>query len=120
MWFMQDGAPAHTARRVVAVMDDQFRNRWIGNNSPVVRWPARSPDLNPLDFYAWPTISNMVHTKVYRARQELQEAIVQACRDLSFEANRRAVDAFDHRLTECQLARGGHFEQYNGSNRREQ
>ena len=27
-------------------------NRWIGRRGPIT-WPARSPDLNPLDFNLW-------------------------------------------------------------------
>jgi hypothetical protein len=30
----------------------QFPDRWLGRGSPV-SWPARSPDLNPLDFFLW-------------------------------------------------------------------
>lgn len=51
MWFMQDGHPAHSARQVTALLNNTFNNRWIGNHGPV-HWPARSPDLNPIDFFS--------------------------------------------------------------------
>uniref|UniRef100_A0A2H1VCG6 SFRICE_035028 n=1 Tax=Spodoptera frugiperda TaxID=7108 RepID=A0A2H1VCG6_SPOFR len=41
MWFQQDGCPAHYSRSM-----DRGR-------SGVISWPARSPDLNPLDFFYW-------------------------------------------------------------------
>ena len=47
---MQDGAPAHFARAPREVLDRWFPGRWIGRGG-AVRWPARSPDLTPLDFY---------------------------------------------------------------------
>lgn len=49
-WFQQDGAPAHNARIVTEYLQQQFPGRWMGTNGPVL-WPARSPDLTPLDFF---------------------------------------------------------------------
>jgi hypothetical protein len=50
MWYLHDGAPAHSARGVKNWFDANLENRWIGRNGPVL-WPARSPDLNPCDFF---------------------------------------------------------------------
>ena len=50
MIYQHDGAPPHFFRPVREYLDEVFPNRWIGRNGPV-RWPARSPDLNPLDFF---------------------------------------------------------------------
>jgi hypothetical protein len=43
MWYLHDGAPAHSARGVKNWLDAILENRWIGRNGPVL-WPARSPD----------------------------------------------------------------------------
>lgn len=44
MWFQYDGALSHnSSRRVRHYLNTQFTNSWIG--------PARSLDLNPLDFF---------------------------------------------------------------------
>lgn len=45
----QDGAPAHNSRITTAFINNHF-NTWIGTNG-TIRWPARSPDLTPLDFF---------------------------------------------------------------------
>jgi hypothetical protein len=50
--FHQDGATPHNARMNVAFLNDNFGARWMGTYGPI-RWPARSPDLNPLDFFLW-------------------------------------------------------------------
>ena len=50
MWFKHDGAPAHFSHIVWEAPTGIYHDRWIGRGGPVP-WPARSPDLNPLDFY---------------------------------------------------------------------
>lgn len=50
MWWQQDGAPAHFDRRVRSHLDMYFQERWIGRNG-TIPWPARSPDITPLDFF---------------------------------------------------------------------
>ena len=50
MWFQHDGAPAHNYVAVRRHLDNIFPQRWIGRNRPIP-WPARYPDMSPLDFY---------------------------------------------------------------------
>ncbi|OXU22739.1 hypothetical protein TSAR_012347 [Trichomalopsis sarcophagae] len=49
---MHDGAPAHFAIDVSNHLDNLFPGRWIGRGGPTP-WPARSADLNPLDYFYW-------------------------------------------------------------------
>lgn len=46
--FQQDSAPAHKAKKTI---------EWLKENVPdfidPTEWPASSPDLNPLDYFAW-------------------------------------------------------------------
>jgi hypothetical protein len=50
----QDGAPQHYHFDVRAQLNANLPGRWIGrasdNDSPLLPWPARSPDLTPCDF----------------------------------------------------------------------
>jgi len=55
MFFQQDGAGPHNARIVTTYLNEQFPGRWMGRYGPI-RWPARSPDLNPLDFFFMGTL----------------------------------------------------------------
>lgn len=56
LWFQQDGAPPHYARHVREYLNNIFPNRWIGRRG-FLEWPARSPDLTPLDFFCGDTSS---------------------------------------------------------------
>ncbi|KAJ8935004.1 hypothetical protein NQ318_012656 [Aromia moschata] len=49
IYYQQDGAPAHNARRVRDHLNQTFEDRWIDTYGPV-RWPARSCDITPLIF----------------------------------------------------------------------
>lgn len=50
--FQQDGAPPHYSLPVREYLNNRFPGRWIGRRGPM-EWPARSPDLTPLDFFLW-------------------------------------------------------------------
>lgn len=50
MYFQHDGAPPHISLRACRVLNERYRNRWIGRGGPM-HWPARSPDLTPMDFF---------------------------------------------------------------------
>ncbi|VVC27620.1 Hypothetical protein CINCED_3A024456, partial [Cinara cedri] len=52
LFFQQDGAPPHNAIIVRQQYNEMFGNRWMGTHGPV-KWPPRSPDLTPLDFFLW-------------------------------------------------------------------
>ena len=51
-WFQQDGATAHTAGAARNWLRDRFGQRLISRGAEH-SWPARSPDLTPLDFFLW-------------------------------------------------------------------
>ncbi|KAA6322565.1 MAG: putative transposable element tc3 transposase, partial [Streblomastix strix] len=51
-FYQQDGAPAHYALDNREILDQIFLRRQIGRERPI-KWPARSPDLSPLDFWLW-------------------------------------------------------------------
>ena len=50
MRFTHDGASPHFRRVARQFLNRHFANKWIGRGGPIA-WPARSPDLNPLDFH---------------------------------------------------------------------
>ena len=51
-WFQQDGATAHTSLRAREWLTNQFGNKIISHYMEFP-WPARSPDLSPLDYFLW-------------------------------------------------------------------
>ena len=57
--FQQDGAPPYWALRVRRSLDMRFPGQWIGRGGPIP-WPARSPDVTPLDFFFWGYVKDLV------------------------------------------------------------
>lgn len=47
---MHDDATAHFSRPARQFLNERFPNKWIARGEPI-NWPARSTDLNPLEFY---------------------------------------------------------------------
>lgn len=52
MWFHHDGEPPHNRAIIYHLLNGHFPNKWTGNQG-VVHWPAKSPNLTPLDFALW-------------------------------------------------------------------
>uniref|UniRef100_V5GHS2 Transposable element Tc3 transposase n=3 Tax=Anoplophora glabripennis TaxID=217634 RepID=V5GHS2_ANOGL len=110
-WFMHDGAPAHYSRPVREYLDISFRNRWIGRGSEVP-WPARSPDLNPLDFYFWGNVKSLVYKDVIHTREELW-AKIQESVNIIRDQQRSLFSVrqnFNERIKKCIENNGRHFE----------
>ena len=112
MWYMHDGAPAHFARTSRDSLNVRFPNRWIGRSGPI-HWPARSPDLNPMDFYLWGHLKELVYETEVQRREELWPRIVDGCNKIRhipgiFE---RVRGNLMRRAQACINANGGHFEQ---------
>ncbi|XP_045456076.1 uncharacterized protein LOC123665890 [Melitaea cinxia] len=61
MWYQLDGAPAHSVVSARERLSEMFGQQWIGHHGPS-RWPARSPDLTPMDFFLWGFIKNDVYS----------------------------------------------------------
>ena len=108
-WFQQDGAPAHYARDVRNLLDAVFVNRWIGRRG-TIEWPARSPDLTPLDYFYWGYLKDRVYKTKPRNLVELRERIELESANISPEAIENVVNAFYHRLAYCQEVNGEQFE----------
>jgi len=112
MWFQHDGAPAHYYRGARQVLEDKFPNRWIGRGGPVA-WPARSPDMSPLDFFLWGAMKNMIYETPVESPIELVGRIVTAAEEIAeiptvFQSVRQS---FHERCVKCIEVNGGHFEQ---------
>jgi hypothetical protein len=71
MWFMHDGVPLHFSLVLRAFLNDRYPRQWIGRGGPT-EWPARSPDLNPLDFYMWGHLKSVGYTTPVSDVMELQ------------------------------------------------
>lgn len=110
LWFQHDGAPPHNTRAVCEFLNQEFPNRWIGN-SGVVRWPARSPDLSPLDFL-WGTLKNKVYNTPIADMNHLRNKIINSFATLRRRDVQRAVNNVRRRIHLCTRENGSYFENF--------
>lgn len=115
MWFLHDGAPAHfslLARNWLS-QPQNYGNHWIGRGGPV-EWPARSPDLNPLDYFLWGYCKSIVYATPIRNVMDLRVRILGAFEIIRNNHGifRRVNESMYRRLEACMMANGAHFEQF--------
>lgn len=110
--YQQDGAPAHYSLAVRNWLDDHFGDRWIGRRGPT-EWPPRSPDLTPLDFYAWGFMKNYVYEVEIGSLEQLKERIEVAA--VKLQENLSSINlcaAIRRRYNLCLLQNGDHIENF--------
>lgn len=90
-------------------LNEHYEGRWMGRGGPIP-WPARSPDLTPLDFYVW----GVIKAHVYRTRPQTREECEQRIREgfllLPPETIRRATKSVVRRAEKCIEVNGEHFQ----------
>jgi hypothetical protein len=52
-----------------------FVYAWVLRRFVFELWPARSPDLNPIDFYLWGSLKNIVYGTAVNDVAELQQKL---------------------------------------------
>jgi len=105
-----DGASAHFSRHVREFLNAHYPDRWMGRGGPIL-WPARSPDLNVLDYFLWGHIKSLVDHMRDGTEAEAREAILAAFDTITPEMAYRASRNISRRAELCLQNRGGHFEQ---------
>lgn len=101
MVFMQDGAPAHTARTTQTLLQQQ--NVWQ------LPWPSKSPDLNVIE-HLWDELNRRIRMRPAAARnlRELEQALVQEWRNIPQGFIRNYVMSMRQRCVHVVRAMGGH------------
>lgn len=110
-WFMQDGCGPHNANAVRTYLNRHFQRKWLGTNGPV-RWPPRSPCLNPLDYFLWGFLKNKVYYNVVEDVNELRRRIVEAFTQITPNMIAKATKQMSKRTRLCIQKNGGHFQQF--------
>lgn len=109
---MHDGAPPHFCNNVKDHLNNTYGRQWIGRNGSV-KWPPRSPDLTPADFFVWGWMKSIVYSKRINTQEELQNRITEAAETIRNTPNvmKRARKQWIRRVKLCIEQNGGHFEQ---------
>lgn len=84
--FQQDGAKIHTSR---------YTRQWLEEQKlEVMDWPARSPDLNPIE-NLWAILSQLVYAgnRQYRNKSALKVAIEKAWDEIDQATLNKLIDS---------------------------
>jgi inhibitor of nuclear factor kappa-B kinase subunit alpha len=103
---MQDGATAHTATYSINALNEVFENRLISHRL----WPARSPDLNPCDFYLWGNLKDKVYSNNPHTLVEHKQSIRETISSIEVSELKLVSNNIFKRLEACVGAEGRHFE----------
>ena len=109
---MHDGAPAHFSIAVRNHPNSTYSGRCIGRSGPVA-WPARSPDLNPLDFFFWGHLKSLVYDMPVDTPEDLIARIVVAAGDIPSHIGvfQLVRESLQRRCRLCDTVHGRNFEQ---------
>jgi hypothetical protein len=97
-WLEHDGAPSYFSRQVREILDQQYPHRWIGRGGPL-HWAARSPDLNPVDFFLWGHVKNIVYKSPIATKEQFRGRVQEGFAIIIPEM-----------VTNSKVFCGGHFE----------
>jgi len=90
-------------------LDEIFPDKWIRRRSHT-EWPARSPNLNPLDYFFWEYLKSKVYITKSQDIDDLQQRIVHEINLLhNIQIYRNAVSDFYNRLARCQTVQEQQF-----------
>jgi hypothetical protein len=101
LWFQHDGASVHYRR---------YPDSWIGRGGPI-HWPARSPDLTPLDYFLWGHVKNYVYREPVNSLEQLDDRLHEALATITPQVIQGAQASLIRRARLCIQIGGGHFEQ---------
>ncbi|KAL6417366.1 hypothetical protein ACFW04_014543 [Cataglyphis niger] len=94
-------------RNEIVFQQDAFS--WMGRYGPI-RWPARSPDLNPLDFFLWGYCKEVIYKTLPEDIEELETRLRHAIWNVDEEIMENVKINLQKRMRACVRMDGGHFE----------
>jgi hypothetical protein len=110
-WFQHEGAPPHFSRQVREILDRQYLHRWIGCGGPR-QWPAQSPDLNPLDFFLWGYVKNIVYRSPIATEEQRRGCVQEAFATITPEMVTNSKLSLLQLAQLCLQMNGGHFKHF--------
>jgi len=95
--FMQDGAPAHTAK---------ITKEFLANsNVKLMEWPAKSPDLNPIET-VWGMMKARIRVDAFATAETLQKEVMKAWDSISQDQINELVLGFKNRVNKMVERKG--------------
>lgn len=107
--FQQDNDPKHTAKTVTRYLNNNRDIRKlpvIGNHKKPLRWPAQSPDLNPIE-NLWAILDHNSRKRKCNTKEQLMGELEIAWENLPVELLTKLVDSLPNRIEEMLANKGG-------------
>jgi len=83
----------------------------VQEDEALMRWPPRSPDLTPYDFFLWGFVKDTVFVPALPANlQDLRNRINAAVALVDRDMLTRVWNEMDHRIDVCRITKGVHIE----------
>lgn len=99
---VHDGATPHYAVKTRQFIAKHFK-KLIGRGSTFLTWPARSPDLTPMDYFLWGHLKQKLYRgQVFPSLDVLKTAIRTKAAEVPLEMINDALDNFWKRLLICE------------------
>ena len=98
--FQQDLAPWHTSKL------DQEKMAKLNPN--VLEWPAKIPDLNPIEMLSSILDKKLAAKPIYSI-MELRQQLEEEWNDISKLSCLNLIDSMPDRIQKCLKSKGGHF-----------
>jgi hypothetical protein len=108
-WFQKDGATVHTTIRARPWLENKFGDR-VFSRLTDRPWPAKSPDLSPLDFWFWSVAMAELRMVPPTTLNELKLAVEDFAESIDKEEISKAVRHIRSRAQLCRNLHGGAFE----------
>jgi len=97
--------------RTFRVKHARYSSKWMGRGGSI-HSPARSPDLNVLDYFVWGHVKDVIEHKHDGHEDEIRETILAAFNAITPEIAHRATRNIARRVDFCLRERGRQFKQF--------
>ena len=106
-YFQQDSATPHTVGLVQDWLTSKFHQKFITK----FRWPPRSPDLNPCDYYLWGYLKSKVYNPLPKTLDDLKTNIEREIKNIPKDVLKSTFLNFRKRCELVISAQVGHIEE---------
>jgi len=111
--FQQDGSLTHY-KDVRGYLNRNLPQRWIGRtgkeDDALMRWPPRSPDLTPCDFFFWGFVKDTVFVPPLPANLQIFTTVSPLLWLVDRDILTRVWNEMDYRIDAYRITKCGHIE----------
>ena len=105
-YFQQDKASLHAVNSVQQWLTPKFGEKFITKE----KWPHRSPDLNPCDFFLWGYLKCVIYNPLPKTLDDLKTNLERDIKKVSKEILKKTFENFQRRCKLVISTGSGHIE----------